>query len=347
MTMLCWLQALTNWAWAEGDAELNIRAPDATTNTTISINFAEEVGRIRPLHGVNGGPFSQGAETDDLITYHAEAGFPSTRLHDCRWPSPNVVDIPCVFPLFHADVDDPRNYVFTPTDDYVAPIVKNGSQIVYRLGTGIEHKTHYYVNPPKDSQKWADICVHLIRHFNEGWANGHHFNIRYWEIWNEPDLKGQMWTGTMEEYFALYEAATTAIKAHDPQIKIGGPGLTHVGSDWVRPFLKFCQERKLPLDFFSYHWYGTDPAGPAASAVAARKVLDEYGFQRTDQDSCPGSRHRARFCLCVRRPERKQTECRLVARQSQEPASPLGCIHPELAARRHHPPGKTLGGRTP
>lgn len=261
----------------------NTLEAQGTTNNTIRVDFGAPTGkRIKALHGVNGGPFSQGSETDNLIAYHAEAGFPQTRLHDCRWPSPNVADIPCVFPLFHAAVDDPRNYVFAPTDDYLAPIVKNGSQVVYRLGTGIEHKTHYYVNPPQDPQKWADICVHLIRHYNEGWANGFHFNIRYWEIWNEPDLKGQMWTGTQEDYFALYEAAATAIKAHAPDVKVGGPGLMSVDSDWVRPFLKFCQARKLPLDFFSYHWYGSDPAGPAASAVKARQILDEFGFQRTE-----------------------------------------------------------------
>ena len=284
--LLFWLLVVATTSCAQSSESIpnagNSLETKAATNDTIRVNFGVPVGRIKRLHGVNGGPFSQGAETDDLGAYHAEAGFPYTRLHDCRWPSPNVVDIPCVFPLFHADPDDPRNYVFAPTDDYLDAIVKDGSQIVYRLGTGIEHKTHYYVNPPQDPQKWADICVHLIRHFNEGWANGHHFNIRYWEIWNEPDLKGEMWTGTMEQYFALYEAAATAIKAHDPQNKVGGPGLTRVGSDWARPFLKFCQERKLPLDFFSYHWYGSDPAGPTASALEARKVLDEFGFQRTE-----------------------------------------------------------------
>ncbi len=273
--LLCCLLVATHAPCAE--------TPEASaTNGTVSIHFGTPAGRIKPLHGVNGGPLSRSSESDNLVVYHAEAGFPHTRLHDCQWPSPNVVDVHCVFPLFHADADDPRNYVFAPTDDYLAAIVKNGSQIVYRLGTCIEHKTQYNVNPPADPRKWADICVHMIRHFNDGWADGHQFNIRYWEIWNEPDLKGQMWTGTMEQYFALYEAAATAIKAHDPKNKVGGPGVTDVRSEWVRPFLKYCQERKLPLDFFSFHWYGKDPAGPAASAVAARKILDEFGFQKTE-----------------------------------------------------------------
>ena len=38
----------------------------------------------------------------------------------------------------------------------------------------------------------------------------------------------------------------------------------------------------LSRSFFSFHWYGKDPAGPAASAVVARKILDEFGFQKTE-----------------------------------------------------------------
>ena len=110
MSVLCWLLALGSALGAEirdaGSGTRENLGTKALTDHTISINFGTSIGRIKPLHGVNGGPFSQGAETDDLITYHAEAGFPYTRLHDCRWPSPNVVDIPCVFPLFHADAKD-------------------------------------------------------------------------------------------------------------------------------------------------------------------------------------------------------------------------------------------------
>src|ERR1035438_7932211 len=60
----------------------------------------------------------------------------------------------------------------------------------------------------------------------------------------------------------------------------GRVALRPVGSP-IMPVMS-PQDRKLPLDFFSYHWYGSDPAGPAATAVAARKILDEFGFQRTE-----------------------------------------------------------------
>ena len=77
------------------------------------------------------------------------------------------MDINTIFPLFLADPDDPRNYLFEKTDDYLAPIIKNKSDIVYRLGQSIEHFSNYYINPPKDYEKWAKICINIIRHYNE------------------------------------------------------------------------------------------------------------------------------------------------------------------------------------
>jgi len=44
--------------------------------------------------------------------------------------------------------------------------------------------------PPKDFNKWARICVNIIRHYNDGWAGGYHWGIKYWEVWNEPDNHG-------------------------------------------------------------------------------------------------------------------------------------------------------------
>jgi len=162
----------------------------------LAVDFSKPVGKIRPLNGVNNGPFVDGNHTADMNARHKEAAFPSVRLHDCHWPNPNVVDIPAIFPLFHADADDPANYVFGPTDQYLAPIAERGAEIVFRLGVSIEHKTRYHTQPPADFEKWAKICVNVIKHYNDGWAGGKQYGIKYFEIWNEPDIGPQMWTGT-------------------------------------------------------------------------------------------------------------------------------------------------------
>ncbi|MGA2866629.1 MAG: hypothetical protein ABSF95_19310 [Verrucomicrobiota bacterium] len=246
----------------------------------LTVDFAKPVGRIKPLHGVCNGPFAYG-ENAKLEGYHAEAGFPYARLHDVHWPCPDAVDVSTIFPLFTADADDPKNYSFAKTDDYLAAIVRNKSRIIYRLGESIEPWTHYHNHPPEDFQKWARVCVNIIRHYNEGWAKGFHHDIKYWEIWNEPEIS-PMWTGTRQQYFELYETAAKAVKAHDPSLKVGGPAATHINSELVRPFLAWCRDRRLPLDFLSWHAYYGVPESLARDAATARRLLDEYGFQTTE-----------------------------------------------------------------
>ena len=35
----------------------------------------------------------------------------------------------------------------------------------------------------------GEVCKHIVMHYNDGWNDGYHYNIAYWEIWNEPDLE--------------------------------------------------------------------------------------------------------------------------------------------------------------
>lgn len=247
----------------------------------VVVDFSKSLGRLRSLHGVNNGPATLGNHTADLAARHQEAGFPSVRLHDCHWPNPDVVDVPAIFPLFHADADDPKNYLFGPTDRYLAPIAARGAQIVYRLGVSIEHKTGFHTQPPADFDKWAKVCVNIIRHYNDGWANGQHYGIRYFEIWNEPDIGEPMWTGTPQQYFDLYKVAVTTIKTYNPALRIGGQ-VASVDGKFTRSFLAFCRDQKLALDFFDWHCYANSPSGLIQTARKARQVADEYGFKQAE-----------------------------------------------------------------
>ncbi len=254
----------------------------------IAIDFAKTSGKIRALHGVNNGPVNWGIGAD-LTNYHKEAGFPSVRLHDCHYAGENVVDIHFIFPIFDADADDPRYYRFAETDAYLKGIVECGEQITYRLGESIECRSKmysnggFYVQPPKDFDKWAKICVNIIRHYNDGWADGFHYNIKYWEIWNEPSDKNPgMWPAPFEQYLQLYEAVATAIKAYDPSLKVGGPAVCNIGFTPVVPFLEYCRDRKLPLDFFTWHCYAATPEDIVRDTFTARKVADEHGYKNAE-----------------------------------------------------------------
>lgn len=256
--------------------------------TTMTVDFAKAAGKIRALHGVNNGPVNWGIGAD-LTNYHKEAGFPQVRLHDCHYAGQNVVDVHFIFPIFDADADDPKYYTFAETDAYIAGMVNIGEKITYRLGESIECRSRaysnggFYVQPPKDFAEWAKICVNIIRHYNEGWANGFHYNITHWEVWNEPSENTPgMWPGTFEQYFQMYEAVATAIKAHDPALKVGGPATCNINFPIVRPFLTYCRDRKVPLDFLTWHCYSAAPEVIAHDAVTARQLADEYGFTNVE-----------------------------------------------------------------
>jgi xylan 1,4-beta-xylosidase len=260
---------------------------------SLLLDFRKPVSRIRALHGVNKGPL-QGGGLVDVIAAHRELGVPLTRLHDCHWPNADVVDMHAIFPDPTADPSDPKSYDFRLTDEYLTAIRETGSEILYRLGETIESgKVQRYVHPPKDPARWAQAAIGIIRHYNEGWANGFQYNIRRWEIWNEPETRPGMWTGTDEEFFRFYTIVSRTLKAAFPQLMIGGPGIGITGElvgDELKPsailtgFLETCRRESLPLDFLSWHCYSasSNPMELPTRAHCIRRLLDAYGFTRAE-----------------------------------------------------------------
>jgi xylan 1,4-beta-xylosidase len=266
-------------------------AADAQSATELRADFSRSAGVVRPLHGINKGPLAAGGMVDVTASLRA-LGIPSVRLHDCHWPNPDVVDIHAIFPDFGADPGQAASYDFALTDEYLAAVRETGAQIIYRLGESIEHTSkRRFVHPPNDPAKWAGVCLGIIRHYNDGWANGYHHGIRYWEIWNEPENRPAMWSGTDEDYFRLYRVAAVAIKNRYPDLKVGGPAVGASGqfvkgqfrpSAFVTNFLALCRRESLPLDFFSWHCYAADPSELTTRAHAVRRLLDSHGYTKTE-----------------------------------------------------------------
>ncbi|MEI6809867.1 MAG: hypothetical protein WCN95_14210 [bacterium] len=280
-----------NTATGARDSTTATNAPAAASSLVIRIDAGRNTGTIRALHGVNGGPLCLGG-TVDLSKYHQALGIPSTRVHDAAWPRGDMVDVHTIFPVFEADAESPANYRFATTDEYLQAITGVGSKVMYRLGESCEvSKARYYVKQPPDFDQWTRICLGIIRHYNEGWADGMKLNIEYFEIWNEVEIGKMMWSGKKEEYYRLYGTAAKAIKARYPALKIGGPAAagtllmkdgTLELSKFVRGFLDYCKKESVPLDFFTWHQYALTPSGEVPVAKAMRSVLDEYGFTRTE-----------------------------------------------------------------
>ena len=275
------------WLIAMFIASDPVRAEEAV----LSADFSVRTGTIRRLHGINKGPLAPGG-LFDVVKEQEELRVPFTRLHDCGWPNPYVVDHHAVFPNPKANPALPESYDFRLTDEYINAVRKTGAEPIYRLGESIEHTSvKRYVHPPADMEKWSAVCLGIIRHYNEGWANGFHHNIRYWEIWNEPENRPTMWSGSDDDYLRLYRTAATAIKKQFPDLKVGGPALGSSGSfvkgefrptHFVERFLTMCRKENVPLNFFSWHCYTADASELSARARAVRRLLDSKGFTETE-----------------------------------------------------------------
>ena len=247
----------------------------------ITVDFTKRLGAIKPLHGVNNGPISFGGMLDNRHHYR-ELGVPWARLHDTNWPHPREVDIPQIFPNFEADPEDPASYFFGPTDDYLRSILDTGAKIIFRLGVSIEHyQRRRYVFAPADFKHWARICLGIVRHYTEGWADGIPNAVEYWEIWNEPDLGIKMWSEPYDQYMELYRVASTTLKNYNPALKVGGPAAAIFDQPSYPAFLDFCEKNQLPLDFYSWHLYAPTPGAFVKLASDIRQRLDAHGFQKT------------------------------------------------------------------
>ncbi len=292
----------------------------AIKQANLSVDFADIMGKIKPMHGVGQPPRTE--LNDALFQYLTRAGVPYSRLHDVGgWMGGGLfVDIPNLFRDFDADENDPASYDFAFTDKIIEGLIKAKCEPYFRLGVSIENEhmlKSYRIFPPKDFKKWARICEHVIRHYNEGWADGYHYGITYWEIWNEPDdcYKEQtsaMWKGTPEEFFELYSVTAKHLKAcFGDNIKVGGYGhcgvyefqqdkdLNGIGHEptriyefvitFMHNFLNYQKQTEAPIDFFSWHVYDNchetteeDFLIIAQHADYIRRVLDRYGYTATE-----------------------------------------------------------------
>lgn len=254
------------------------------TPNVIRINFDNVIDEIRPVHNVGRMPeYELNSEINKVFT---EANMTACRTHDI-----NVTDIHRIFPDFSADVNDEKSYNFKDSDKVLAAIVDTGMTPFFRLGISYSNavRDHELLLPPTDYNKWAQICEHIIRHYNEGWANGFNYNIEYWEIWNEPDggkyeqisetefqTENVFWHGSAEEFYRLYDVAANYLKNKFPDLKIGGYGscgfyaLTKTNNvksgapaynkyfvEFFQGFLDYIEEHRPPMDFFTWHSYTT------------------------------------------------------------------------------------------
>ncbi len=234
---------------------------------------------IHYLSEINCGPLPNHDNHDgvDLTKQYQEVGIDFIRTHDFNGPT----DVSSIFPDFSLDPFLESSYNFSISDRYISGIINAGCKVFYRLGesASIEEQLR---QPPSNFTKWAEICKHIIMHYNDGWADGYNYNIKYFEIWNEPDLMG-FFNGTAGQYYELYRTTAEKLKEYNPSLKIGGPCTSSINNvNYTTGFLTYVLEHNIPLDFYSWHMYADTPFQIYEASKNVRNLLDNFGLKYTE-----------------------------------------------------------------
>jgi xylan 1,4-beta-xylosidase len=126
------------------------------------------------------------------------------------------------------------------------------------------------VTPPKDYEKWNGLIRALVQHWVERYGEAEVASW-YFEVWNEPNLKGAFFTGDQADYFKMYENTARTIKAISPKFRVGGPATA--GNAWIPETIAFCEQSKAPIDFIATHHYAVtagylDETGNAGTVLS-------------------------------------------------------------------------------
>ena len=222
---------------------------------------------------------------EHLDTAHRECGFEYCRFHGLFHDD--------MFP-YHEDAEGNPVYNFQYIDELFDRMLERGVRPFVEFGfmprelAANDGTTFWWKGrtaPPKDFNRWGVFIEAFLRHLVRRYGR-EELRRWYFEVWNEPNLNG-FWHGTRSEYFELYRHTARAVKAVDPEFRVGGPATSNFVPDerfdgetedvskqqtfrvedidqlawhgvWIEAFLDFCAREKLPVDFVSTHPYPTD-----------------------------------------------------------------------------------------
>lgn len=267
------LVAKNGTAWFD---DISIVELTDTSAKQLSVNLNQLTGKtINTFGGINSGPLNTITNLDYSVKYQ-EMGVNFIRTHDVPG---DACDISRIFPDFNKSPFDSTAYNFGLADTVIKAMKLLNADVLFRFGESGSNDPNKY-NPPVDYDKWAQVCVQIVKHYNQGWNKGFNYNIKHFEIYNEPDIP-VLWKGTHQDYIRLYRITSKKLKAYDPSLKIIGPVTSSsiYGFMLLEEFMDSVQTYNLPVDYISYHHYNTlNPYNFKLVNDTIHKLMAKYGL---------------------------------------------------------------------
>ncbi len=252
------------------DAKIKVRLPKPQ-RALVKVDLSMPVGEIKALHGMCNGPVSYGS---DLTKLFREIGVPYARFDGADTAiSACAVDCSKIFKNMDADPADPENYDFSVTDKYVSAAYNSGAQVIFRLGESLDLLCEKKTLPlPQSYETYARVCVNIVKHYNDYFADGFAFGIKCFDVWcynGDAELSSQL---------ELYARIANAIKAYDEDLMVGGMSF---GDKSVGEMLRYCKKNHVPLDFISLDCFASDVEDAAEQVERCVAQMKNLGFYDT------------------------------------------------------------------
>jgi len=148
------------------------------------------------------------------------------------------------------------------------------------------------VSIPKDFNRWQELVNKFVQHSVDRYG-AETVQKWYFEVWNEPECcRNKFWSGTLDQYFELYDHTAAGVRAALPNGRVGGPVNSQPseltgGSMIGQKFLQHVTTDNYLnpgqpgiLDFFASHsWSFID--GSVNGYFQGLDLLDSFNLKNT------------------------------------------------------------------
>lgn len=196
--------------------------------------------------------------------------------------SPRYIRVDHIYDFYDVvkrNSDGSLDFSFITLDVLVKDILATGAKPFLSLSymPPVMAKDSNITSYPLNWDEWKLLVQKTIEHY----SGKDNLNLEevYYEVWNEPDLFGRFQIGRGEkDYLTLYTyAAHGALNAQNAnKFYFGGPATTGAYPAWFTTLISYTERNNLPLDFISWHYYGTDLSKFAKDIDVVDQVLANY-----------------------------------------------------------------------
>jgi xylan 1,4-beta-xylosidase len=150
------------------------------------------------------------------------------------------------------------------TTSFVPKAMASGSTRIF--------STQACTTPPRNWRDWETLVRESVAHAVDRYSLE---IVRQWyfEVWNEPNLKGWFWDGSHDQFHDLWRTTFNAIKSVDASLRVGGPSSAR--AEWLEDLLDYGQRHDCRPDYLITHIYNNDSPVDEALAPFAGAQLEK------------------------------------------------------------------------